>query len=179
MIDNKEIDAYLSIKAPDSVKERLIAEQAKNYSRISLKVRTCYAVAAVLLVIVAVFAFLPDASTSVYFGDTPLSKDAVIIRTADQNAGIALLSSRSLDEKIPLSVKTDKKTEIKVSHGSIILFENGEAVDAGHTVTVDCDTAFLWSVNADSSPDGHTLTVGKDSYSISVNSKSQWVLSKK
>lgn len=178
MIDNKEIDAYLSIKAPDSVKERLLEEQAKNYSKISLKVRTCYAVAAVLLLIVAVFAFLPDASTSIYFGDTPLDKDAVIIKAATQNAGIALLSTRNVEE-IPLSVKTDKETEIKVSHGSIMLFENGEAFDAGHTVTVDCDTLFLWSVNADSSPDGHTLTVGKDSYCISVNSKSQWVLSKK
>ena len=179
MIDNKDVDAYLSIKAPDSLKERLISEQAKNYSRISLKVRACYAVAAVLLVIVAVFAFLPDAGTSIYFGDTALDKNAVIIKTASPNAGIALLSARNTEE-IPLSVKTDKETTITVSGGSIILLdENGGLTDVGHTVTVNCDTAFLWSVNADSSPDGHTVTVGKDSYCISVNSKSQWVLSKK
>ena len=69
MIDNKDINAYMSIKAPLSIKEKIMAEQAKKHSNFPSRIQTCYALAAVLLVIVAVFAFLPDTNTELYFGD--------------------------------------------------------------------------------------------------------------
>ena len=179
MIDNKDIDAYMSIKAPDSIKQRIIEEQAKNYSQISAKIRMCYALAAALLVIVAVFTFLPDTDTQLYYEGAPLNKDAVVIKTANNpNARIALLSVRNTEE-IPLSVKTDKKTDITVSHGSILLLTENGTEDMGSSITVDCDTDFLWSVDTDTVDSGCTVTVGKVSYCISVNSKSQWALSKK
>lgn len=179
MVDNKEIDAYMSIKAPESIKERLMDEQAKKHSIIPTKIHVRYALAAMLLLIAAVFAFLPDVNTELYYGDTPLNENAVIVKTANsQNARIALLSLRDTEE-IPLSIKTDKKTEISVSHGSILLLTENGTENVGHSITVDCDTSFFWSVDTTSVDSGCTITVGKASYSISENNKSQWVLSKK
>ncbi len=179
MIDKKDIDAYMSITAPDSIKEKVMAEQAKNNSRISSKVRMCYALAAALLVIVAVFAFLPDTKTQLYYSDMPLDKNAVVLNTADNsNARIALLSARDVEE-IPLTIKTDKKTDVTVSHGSIIILGEDKATNAGNSVKIDSDTYILWSVELVSYNDGYTITVGDDSYCISKNNKAQWVLSKK
>ncbi len=179
MIDKKDIDAYMSIKAPDSIREKVMAEQAKNNSRISSKVRMCYALAAALLVIIAVFAFLPDSKTQIYYSDKPLDKNAVIIKTADNpNARIALLSAKDIEE-IPLTVKTDKKTDITVSHGNIIILGEDKATNAGNSVSIDSDTYILWSVELVSYNGGYTITVGNDSYCISVNNEAQWVLSKK
>lgn len=177
MIDQKDINAYMNIKAPDSIKERLITEQAKNNSKISSKVRMLYSLAASLLVIAVAFAFMPGANAVVYVGDRIADKQGTVIQTANSpNARIALLStSESID--IPLFIETERETKITVSHGDIITADEGE--NMGQTFTVGSDTAVIWSVVLDSNIKGYTLTVGKDSYCISENSKAQWVLSKK
>ena len=125
MIDKKDLDAYMSIKAPDSLKTRIAEEPAKNNSKISSIVRTCYALAAVLLITVTVFAFLPDGKTEIYYNGTSPDDKAVIVKAASNpNARIMLLSVT--EDLIPITVKTDKKTEITVSKGSIIVIEDGE-----------------------------------------------------
>ena len=177
MVDKKDINAYMNIKAPDSIKERLMSEQAKNNSRISSKVRMCYAIAASLLVIAVVFAFLPSADAVVYLGDMKLDKGGAVIQTANNpNARIALISAIET-QSIPLFIETDKETRLDVSHGELITADNGEV--AGQSLTVDCDTAIIWTVVLDSNANEYTLKVGKTSYCISENNEAQWVLSKK
>lgn len=179
MIDRKDVDAYMSIKAPDSLKERLMSEQAKKNDRISSTVRMCYALAAAVLVIIAVFAFFPEGGADIYYNDVALDKQAVIIKTAENaNARIALLSTRDLTD-IPLSVETDKKTVISVSHGSLTVVGKDTSENVGHSYEASSDVHLIWSVELDSDTGDCTLTVGKDSYCISENSKAQWVLSKK
>ena len=175
MIDQKDLNSYMNIKAPDSIKKRLISEQANNNSKISLKVRTCYALAASLLVIAVALAFLPSADAVVYLGDLKLDEGGAVIQTiSNPNARIATVSAIET-QSIPLFIETDTETEITVSRGEIVT-DNGTA---GQTLTVSSDTPIVWSVVLDSNTDGYTMTVGKDSYCISVNNKAQWVLSKK
>lgn len=183
MIDKKDIAAYMSIKAPDSLKERLIAEQKEKNNRISSIVRVCYAVAAALIVFIAVFAFLPDGKTALYYGDTLIDDNAIVVKTAENpNARIALLSVEEV-QRIPLVIKTDKKAVVKVSQGSILVPDREQTADMGQKIEIDSDTEILWSVELASDTDVYTLTVEsdgkKDSYSISKNGEAQWVLFKK
>lgn len=170
MINNKDLDAYMNIKAPAELKERVMGDLNKTNSHISIKIRTCYALAAVLLVIVAIFAFLPNSQTSLYYGTTPIDKNVVI----SSNDGIALLSTRTIND-IPVRVETDKKTVVSVSMGDIIL-PNGES---GSSVTVSDDTVIIWSIDLTPDADGAVMSVGKSSYCISLNDNSEWVISKK
>ena len=174
MIERKDIDAYMSIKAPDSIREKLMAEQAKYNRRISSKVRMFYTVAAALLVVVLVYAFLPSAKTEVYCGNILLEKESAVIKEqTSPNARIAPVSLIT-GEEIKLDIKTDKETKITVSSGSLTTADR----DGVKSITVDSDTKLSWWVSLDSMDDC-TLTVGEDSYCISQNNKAQWVLSKK
>ena len=174
MIERKDIDAYMSVKAPDSIREKLMAEQAKYNRRISSKVRMFYTVAAALLVVVLVYAFLPSAKTEVYCGNILLEKESAVIKEqTSPNARIAPVSLIT-GEEIKLDIKTDKETKITVSSGSLTTADR----DGVKSITVDSDTKLSWWVSLDSMDD-YTLTVGEDSYCISQNNKAQWVLSKK
>ncbi|MBE6650193.1 MAG: hypothetical protein E7613_02650 [Ruminococcaceae bacterium] len=175
MIENKDIDAYLSIKAPDSIKEKLMAEQAKYNRRISSKVRMFYTIAAALLVVVLVYAFLPGAKTEVYCGGILLDKESAVIKEqTNTNARIAPVSLVT-GEEIKLDIKTDKETKITVSSGTISAGDS----EGVKSITVDSDTKLSWWVSLDSERNDYTLTVGENSYCISQNNKAQWVLSKK
>ena len=175
MIERKEIDAYMSIKAPDSIKEKLMAEQAKYNRRISSKVRMFYTIAAALLVVVLVYAFIPNAKTEVYCRGVLLTeKSAVIKEQTNPNARIAPVSLVT-GEEIKLDIKTDKEIEITVSNGTLSTKER----DGVKSITVNSDTELSWWVSLDSGIGDYTLTVDEDSYCISQNNKAQWVLSKK
>ncbi len=173
MINKNDIEAYMSIKAPDSIKEKIVAEQVKNNDRISSKVRMCYALAAVLLIFVAVFAFLPQGGTELYYNGTSLDKDAVLLTADNPNARLSLLSTSDIRD-IPLTVKTDKKTEITAVDGSVTA--KGETASE---LTVDSDTEIIWSVDLAQELDLYTLKVGKATYCMSKNGGAEWTLSKK
>ncbi|MBR6632812.1 MAG: hypothetical protein IKL05_00745 [Clostridia bacterium] len=183
MIDKKDIAAYMSIKAPESIKERIIAEQSKKNNRISSIVHGCYAVAAALIVFIAIFAFLPDGKTALYYGDTLIDGNTVVVKTMENpNARIALLSIEEA-QKLPLTIETDEKTVVTVSNGSILIPSGEQTEDMGQKIEIDSDTELLWSVELVSHTDVYTLTVESDGkknvYSISENSEAQWVLLKK
>ena len=166
MIERKDIDAYMSIKAPDSIKEN---------RRISSKVRMFYTIAAALLVVVLVYAFLPSAKTEVYCGNILLEKESAVIKEqTSPNARIAPVSLIT-GEEIKLDIKTDKETKITVSKGSLTTAD----LDGVKSITVNSDTQLSWWVSLDSNSGDYILTVGEDSYCISQNNKAQWVLSKK
>lgn len=171
MINDKDINAYMNIKAPAELKGRVMGDLTKKNSHISIKVRTCYALAAALLVIIAVFTFLPNFETTLYYGDTPIDKNKIVI---DSNDGIALLSARAIRD-ITVRIETDEETEISVSRGSLSL-PNGES---GEILTVSENTVAVWSIDLTPDADGAVMTVGKSSYCISLNDNSEWVISKK
>lgn len=178
MIDKKDIDAYLSIKAPDELRDRVLSEQTKKHNHIQPIVRVCYGLAAVFAVMIAVFVFYPSARADVYVDGSPIGDEGIVIsQTQNPNARMMPMSAAS-EYPIPLKIQTKAKTSVAVNCGSIRLPDSN---DTAESVTVSEDTELVWWFTPDGN-DSYILTVktkGKtDSYCISLNSQAQWVLTK-
>ncbi len=174
MINQKDIDAYKSITAPDSLKAGLVEEHQKNNSRISSKVRMCYSLAAVLVVIVVVFAFLPIGRPELLYDGTPINKEASLLQADNSNARIASQAMTELTQ-IPLQIKTERTVTVTVSHGVI---EIPKTTQAAQSITLTGDTDIIWTVALADNNEMYTLKLGRASYSISQNSNSEWILLK-
>ncbi len=181
MINKKEIDAYRSIKAPDSLRQRVLSEDKEKNKRISSTVRMCYALAATLLVLVVVFAFLPDAETSLYYADTIVDNEAIVLMPTSNRARIAPVSIVETQE-LPLYFEADKKTTVTVSDGELILVGKNKRESVGQSITFNSDTELLWLTDLSiTAPHTLKLKTGSktSSYCISQNKENQWVFTKK
>lgn len=169
-MNQKEISAYKSIKAPLSIKERILEEErleAKKYMKLS---RLCYSAAAIAAAFLIAFLFLTTSSPSLYYGGEIISENAVIIERK---------MARSITETLtlPILIETDKKAEVSVSVGVLVV--DGEEV--GQKKKIKESTDIVWIID-EPDAEGSLLTVdaGKSSrYTISREEDSNTLLIKK
>ena len=183
MINKNDADAYMSIKAPDSLKNRLLNELKNKSNRFSATARTFYALAAALLLIIAVYAFYPNAKqANVYCNGMPLDQNAVVVKTNDSRARISPMSAIET-VAIPISIETDSKTELYVSCGTLSKLSRSGEKALKNGAKISSDTNLIWSVELEDGKATPTLTVktkkGEVEYHISRNTINQWVLFKK
>lgn len=149
----KEINAYKKITAPNSIKERLIAENQKERKKFHTGAAICYSIAGIAAIAVLVFTFFWNNAASLYLKDENIgNKEMFVFETPEVQMVRTFTASRA---EIPLKVKTDIDTEIAVSNG--ILFVNGE--EKGQKIKISNDTEFVWMFETPAEDNGYTLEV--------------------
>jgi hypothetical protein len=176
MISTEDLNAYLSIKAPDTLKERVMSAVNGKSNRISSTVHTYYAIAAAVVIIVASFVFFPSAKTNLYFDGNRVSKDAVIMTAVQNNARIAPLSLNDIRD-FEFTLKTGTEAKISVSHG---ILSSGDLSD--RELTLSHDGKLTWTVDLEESTEYFITIETKsrtDTYCISRNQSGELSLRKK
>ena len=148
-----EINAYKKITAPNSIKERLIAENQKERKKFHTGAAICYSIAGIAAVIVLAFTFFWNNSACIYLeGENVGNKEMLVFEVPEVQMMRTFTASRT---EIPLEVKTDIDTEIAVSTGT--LFINGE--EKGQRIKISKDTEFVWMLDTSDIDNGYTLEV--------------------
>ena len=171
MINRKDIDAYLNIKAPDSIKERLqsqINEDDRRNSKLSL---SFYALAASLIIVAAAILFIPISHAELYFEGNEI-KGEVTVSNYSARAARTIDASVDMTLEIPLEVKVTGKSKVSVSTGEIKL---SDSEDGKKTVSVKGRESIIWVLPLDALTENATFTVEKGGkkliYSISQDNE--------
>lgn len=128
MFDEKQINAYHNIKAPDSIYRRL---KRKNYSFAAI------AACLVCAFMISMF-FIPHKNEIIVNGQT--IENSVVISEG---------KARSTEIEVPIELKNiNKKTEITASEGKIFFNEHMHPA----SVIAEDDTTIIWYVEKDSLP---------------------------
>ena len=152
MFDEKQIEQYRSITAPQTLKVRVMAQENKCHKTISFSRKVLYAAACIAVVVVSAFAF-GNGGESVSISSAPMAV------------------SRSANASVMLDVDVKNKAVITVS-GGVIKTPGGE--ETSEQVEIYGDEQIEWLVDYDET---YTLTVenGKkiEQYSLGFNAHSQ------
>lgn len=124
MFDEKQINAYRNIKAPEGIYRRL---KRKNYS---------FAVVAACLVCIFMLSlfFIPE-KTEIKINGQVIEENQIVFEN----------KLRSTEIEIPIDLKIKEKTEINVSKGKL-----GDT--EGKTLVIQDDCRIFWTVNEDDTP---------------------------
>lgn len=132
MFDEKQINAYKKIKAPDRLYKRL---NKKNL----FPVKTLSVVAACLVCVLMISGYFEFRKSEIKINGQIVDNTIVV---SDNKV-------RSMEIEIPFEIKkVNKKTEITVSEGSMAF--NGKT--HGGTVIIEDDTDVIWYVERDKLP---------------------------
>ena len=126
MFDEKQINAYHNIKAPDRIYKRL---KKKNYS--------FGAIAACLLCVLALSVFFIPEKSEIKVNGQVIENNQVVFEN----------KLRSTEVEIPFNLKIKEKTEIRVSQGILV---NGEKEDT--VFVIEDDAEIFWRVEAEETP---------------------------
>lgn len=152
MFDEKQLEQYRSITAPQSLKPRVMAQENKSHKIISFPRKALSLAACIAVVIVCAFAF-SNSGTNVSISAAPAAV------------------SRSTDTSVMLDVNVKNSAVITASDG-VLKVSGGEEMSA--EVKINGSAQLEWFVDYDKN---YTLTV-KDGiktkqYSLGFNEHSQ------
>lgn len=155
MFDKKQIDAYSNIKAPHGLYEKILDAKPRKSKGYLIPLVSSLAACLVLIFGIAAFSSV-SYSPEVSLNGSLLSADTIITGTADSDAAPAnaMRTVSALDFSVEL--KLDRKTEISVSEGSLVL-ENGERTQ---NLTSKGDVVLLWELNPVGETTEYTMTLG-------------------
>ncbi len=162
MFDDKFIEEYKNIKAPDELYQRILGEEKKDSgpSRVVVFRRLTAVAAAIAVIIVAGFALMPRGiSPTVYVNGNELS-EAVTFVNRSQN-GIML--ARNLSELgCEIDIRFTELTEVTVHDGMLISEDGTVMLSAEGTMTCEDSLKAVWTI-----PDADNNLV----YSLSFKDK--------
>lgn len=159
MFDKKEIEAYRSISAPDTLRDRILNEyesetKSPKYTFAGVaKMLGSLAACFVLAVVFSVLAVGNFGSASVSYNGEALSENEIVL--ADENAGISPLFARMISQtEVPLLFTLNDKTEFSVSDGVMQMMDpdTEELLDFGYKLTAEKaekNVLIRWSVCAE------------------------------
>lgn len=162
MFDEKQINAYRNIKAPDRIYKRL---NKKN----RFPVKMLSAVAACLVCVLMISGYFEFRKSEIKIKGQMVDNTIVI---SNNNA-------RSIEIEVPFEIsKINKKTEITVSEGEISF----DGKTHGGAVIIEDDTNVIWCVEKDKLPceisisdrnwvEKFTLIYEKEQYILRRNEK--------
>ncbi|MBQ8497145.1 MAG: hypothetical protein IJ489_06820 [Clostridia bacterium] len=168
MFDEKEIEAYRKISAPDGLRERVLsscAEYPKARRNLPAMLRTISSAAACLALVVVLSVFtmgrFGDASVSVS-GDAILPESSVSVYPEH---GVAPLSAQPTGKSIPavsfpIALSLSEKTKITVSAGEMQMTDDtDESVSFGSALTADGEILIHWYVNPNDTENAFVMTL--------------------
>ncbi len=135
MFEEKELEQYRSITAPQSLKARVMAQENKSHKIISFPRKALSLAACIAVVIVCAFAF-GNSGTSVSISSAPMavsrSADTCIMLDVDVRkdavvtvSGGMLKSENGLSSQIEISGKTQLEWFVDYDESYILTVENG------------------------------------------------------
>lgn len=171
MFDKNAKDAYLNIKAPLQLRDKVLstaqsqaeAESLRRKKNFSKALKRITAVAACLvLVLTAVVLYQSGGNTSFYVDGQKLAGEAVAVRTA--NEGLAKAFSLAAEEavtvNVPVEMKLEGQAKIDISEGAVI--KDGEYEPTAVPFEAEGELKLEWVIDSAAQGTVYTLTV-KDS----------------
>lgn len=168
MFDKKSKDAYLNIKAPLRLKDKVLstaqsraeAEALSRKKNFSKALKSLSAVAACLVLVLTVMVvYRNSANTSFYVDGQKLSDEAVAVRTA--NEGLAKAFSLAEEEgvtvNVPVEMKLKGKAKIDISEGAVI--KSGEYEPTAVPFEAEGELKLEWVIDSAAQGTVYTLTV--------------------
>lgn len=170
MFNQKEIDTYQSISAPDSLRTKVLSltgtQSKKNDFSLGFRVPWSFATCLVLVIAVCITANLRD--TSIVISGTPIvAKHTILIEPEYDVVPIRMQHSKEeLTESVAFSIQLDFPTEttISVSSGEMQILLT-DPVSSSTTLTVNNKTTVIWYVTPNDSDIAFVMTLTSDSKS--------------
>lgn len=176
MFNQKEIEAYKSIKAPDSLRDNIMADYDLDYTPkhtlYSGRLKAFASVAACVILIIAfsVFTMKDFGSFSASVNGERLSSESILF-TSNQPA-LMTADARALSTvSVPIELDIHRDTEITVSNGTMQVLDDktGEVLFTETTINTDTDTSVCWEVIIDdASPYKMTVSDTKKTHVITL-----------
>lgn len=154
MFDKKTVDTYKSIKAPDTLRQRValleiekkLSEQTRKKRLLPIAVSgaaACFL--AVMIIGLALRANSKD-NALIYLG-TVIGSDPVAIRSEEAVASFGM--SRVYQSGIPLELSVKSESKVSVSDGMLFVYDSksGELISVVTHVTLSDDTDIRWDVS--------------------------------
>ncbi len=153
MIDPKQVDAYRQIKAPDTLKQRVMESAELRAKPITLNRQWQKALGGVAcLVIVCIAAFFmmrPTPGAEVLYEGEPLSAEVISITPAMAAKAVPFGEKMVTPIGIPLEIKLSRETKISVSGGELQVYdpESGELLFVGTDLTAAKNMQVRWDLS--------------------------------
>ncbi len=156
MFNQKQIEAYQSIKAPDSLKDSIMADYDLDYTPKHIlsfgNMRTLASIAACVMLIITFSVF-----TTKDFGSFKASVDGVQLSSesilfGDSQSAPMIVDARALSTiSVPIEMDIHRDTTITVNNGAIKVINDktGEVLSNETTITTDSDVHVCWEVIID------------------------------
>lgn len=156
MFNQKEIEAYQSIKAPDSLKDSIMADYDLDYTPKNilfsgrLKAFASVAACVILIITFSVFTTKDFGSFKAYVDGVQLSSESIIF-DGSQSA-LMTVDARALSTiSVPIEMDIHRDTKITVNNGTILVMDDktGEVLSNETTINTDSDVHVCWEVIID------------------------------
>ena len=145
MIDEKSLEAYSRIKAPESLRDRVLAlDTAKEKDKPKVKIlRAAVTVAACLVLVagVSVPMMHNQLSRGIFLEEKQIGTNPVLIKVSDDGVSLARMHQSII---IPLKVK--EKVTFKVTEGYLQLSDEDVLAEKEESVQIDANTKVNWIV---------------------------------
>ncbi len=154
MFESDQIEAYRSIKAPDSLRERVLQEAEMHSSKPRIVPILCTAAltAAALLLVVGLQS--PDKTQSIRMNGITLTEEGTPV--TESNPGIAPANARSADTiRVPLTIALP--AEVTVSDGTLCFPEESREVQSGVSVELEENAQLEWCISAAQRSDSYSI----------------------
>ncbi len=191
MFDERKIEAYKSITAPDELRERVLntaqtsADSSLRKRTITHKVCSAAAMAAGLMLVVGLPMYMLNKGSApeVSFNGQLLTADRISV--SEINSGVSVASTRSCTTaEIPLELDIDRRTEISLSGGTMKISQpdTDTVLYSGADYSTDSDVNIQWRIDALESSQTYCMTLddNKNTYEITLSydeAAGEWNLS--
>lgn len=144
MIDEKSLEAYSRIKAPESLKDRVLAlDTAKEKDKPKVKIlRVAVSVAACLVLVagVSVPMMHNQLSRVIFVEGKQIGMNPVLISESDDGVSLA-----RMHQSITIPIKVGEQATVKVTEGCLQLSEVEEVLaDKDEAIQIEANTKVNW-----------------------------------
>ncbi len=188
MFDEKEIDAYKSIKAPYTLRDSVMAAYDLDYtpkhilSLGQMRVAASFAACVILIVTFSVFALKGSNEFSASFNGAVLSEENISLAINQPTFTVA--DARSLSTvAVPLKLDIHKDTRITVNNGILQVTKDktGEVLSDVTEFNTDSDVTIYWEVIINEAVSSYEMTASdkKNEYVITLafdDTASEWTI---
>lgn len=161
MFDDKMTGAYRSIKAPESLRERVLSSECDvRPFKVKRKpyMKTLAAAAACIMLSAAAFgySFAPGARAEIY-GAAMKSGESIAVEELSAAPFSLARKDGAESVEVPFELKLSGKAEVSVSYGRVFVGddESGELADCGNETLIRGNTSLCW--RAEAVPEGEPL----------------------
>ncbi len=171
MIKDEFKIAYSSICTPKELREKITTLESIKPKRKNNQIIQIASIAACLILVIAVFAFLPLNKATVILVDGQSVKDSAVTLNGANSA--SLLQARSEQPvTIPISIDVNDDCDISVSNGTMIItdIKSGDITMTDSKYSTDKKVSILWQNDMPDDDAVYNMTVKtqKECYTLTL-----------